>query len=418
MGNHLEKSGKTSAFGRFGWMVVVTVMMSTGTAIAAEPTTEDRIFGAAVGGATGAAGGAAAGAMSERAKIARSLGIVVPPRTPAQLKDAAGRKSFNRNYYKSLSSSEAAQHRKAVAKARADLAAKQQRTGRIEARRQAKAQRRIQALRKQNPDLARDLQKQRAQGDAFNKRRAAELKRRKNIRALKKASGNKRTKTSTKTLAKRKPAARTATRNARTAKNARKMRRANKSRKMAKATARTARLGRTARGALAGGAVGMAAGAALGVRPPDAVDAAMFAGGIVTDPKSAPRRINKAARGGVRMVGTAARTITNPKRMVNNVGSAVSGLGRSLGLSRSKKTYRKKSTRYSKRSTRYSKKSTRYSPKRTYRRTHDYGVSRTSKRKGRKLSVGKFFKRTFTKRKTYRKGAKKKKPLLSLYRRR
>lgn len=108
--------------------------------------------------------------------------------------------------------------------------------------------------------------------------------------------------------------------------------------------AKTGRRLRTVGKIATGGAVGMAAGAALGVKVPDAVDAAMFAGKLVTDPKNAHKRLYGAAKGGVRMIGTAATTITDPSRMARNLHGAAKGVGRSIANTKAYKSFARTKT--------------------------------------------------------------------------
>jgi hypothetical protein len=306
MKRHLERSRNIVTIRRISQVVMVAIAMDAAAALAAEPTAQERVNGGIVGGTAGAATGAGAGWAWDKAAATRKSGM-----TAAQMKDAAGRKSWNSNYYKSMNPAEAAQHREAVAKAKKDLAKKQRRTAAAKAKRQAKAQSRMRALKKQNPVLADDLKKQRAQGQQFNKQRAQKLKHRKNLKALKKASGNTKVKTSSKLLKSKKTGAKLAKTGRKAAKTGRK-------------------LGRVAKGALGGGAAGMVAGAALGVKVPDAVDGVMFAGKLVTDPKNAPKRIAGVAKGGVKMAGTIATTVTDPGKMARNLGNSAKGIGRTI----------------------------------------------------------------------------------------
>jgi hypothetical protein len=94
----------------------------------------------------------------------------------------------------------------------------------------------------------------------------------------------------------------------------------------------------------AGGAASAVAGAALGVKVPDAVDAAMFTGKLVTDPKNAPKRLAGLATGGARMVGTAANAVTDPGRMARNLAGAANGVGRSVANTKVYKSLAKTKT--------------------------------------------------------------------------
>lgn len=117
------------------------------------------------------------------------------------------------------------------------------------------------------------------------------------------------------------------------AKGAKTAKRGTKAAKAARTGAKVAKTGRKLRTIgkfAAGGAATAVAGAALGVKVPDAVDAAMFTGKLITDPKNAPKRLAGAAKGGVRMIGTAADAITDPSRMARNLYGAANGVGRSV----------------------------------------------------------------------------------------
>jgi len=127
-------------------------------------------------------------------------------------------------------------------------------------------------------------------------------------------------------------------------KNTRKTAKAARTLKKGAKIAKTGRKLRTVGKIATGGAASMAVGAALGVKVPDAVDAAMFAGKLVTDPKNAHKRLYGAAKGGVKMIGTAATTITDPSRMARNLGNAAKGVGRSVANTKVYKTLAKTKT--------------------------------------------------------------------------
>jgi len=127
-------------------------------------------------------------------------------------------------------------------------------------------------------------------------------------------------------------------------KNSRKVTKTAKHLKKGAKIAKTGKKLRTVGKLATGGAVGMVAGAALGVKVPDAVDAAMFAGKLVTDPKNAPKRLYGVAKGGVRMVGTAANAITDPSRMARNLHGAAKGVGRSIAKTKVYKNLAKTKT--------------------------------------------------------------------------
>ncbi len=120
------------------------------------------------------------------------------------------------------------------------------------------------------------------------------------------------------------------------AKGAKTAKRGSKAAKATRSVARGAKIAKTGKKLrtvgkfAAGGAASAAAGAALGVKVPDAVDAAMFTGKLVTDPKNAPKRLAGLATGGARMVGTAANAVTDPGRMARNLYGAANGVGRSV----------------------------------------------------------------------------------------
>lgn len=88
------------------------------------------------------------------------------------------------------------------------------------------------------------------------------------------------------------------------------------------------RYARTARAAAKGAAVSAigvtAAGWALGVRPPDAIDAAKWTAGTLARPQDTPKRVVNLGRGAVRMTGTAMRSVTHPARMVKNFSCGLS----------------------------------------------------------------------------------------------
>jgi len=131
--------------------------------------------------------------------------------------------------------------------------------------------------------------------------------------------------------------AKTATRGAKAAKTTKTVA---KGAKIAKTGKRLRTVGKFA----AGGAASAVAGAALGVKVPDAVDAAMFTGKLVTDPKNAPKRLAGLATGGARMVGTAANAVTDPGRMARNLYGAANGVGRSVANTKVYKSLAKTKT--------------------------------------------------------------------------
>lgn len=90
-------------------------------------------------------------------------------------------------------------------------------------------------------------------------------------------------------------------------------------------SSRYAQTARTAAKGAAVGAVGVtAAGWALGVRPPDAIDAAKWTAGTLARPQDTPKRVVNLGRGAVKMTGTAVRSLTRPDRMVQNFGCGLS----------------------------------------------------------------------------------------------
>ena len=79
-----------------------------------------------------------------------------------------------------------------------------------------------------------------------------------------------------------------------------------------------------------GGAAGMVAGAALGEDVPDVFDAAEYSVKLVKDPRNAPKMLANTAKGGVRMAGRMALTVTDPGKMARNLGGAAKGVGNSI----------------------------------------------------------------------------------------
>jgi hypothetical protein len=132
--------------------------------------------------------------------------------------------------------------------------------------------------------------------------------------------------------------------NAKTAKRGAKAAKTTKTVAKGAKIAKTGKKLRTVGKFAAGGAATAVAGAALGVKVPDAVDAAMFTGKLVTDPKNAPKRLAGLATGGARMIGTAANAITDPGRMAHNLYGAANGVGRSVANTKVYKSLAKTKT--------------------------------------------------------------------------
>ena len=236
------------------------------------------------------------------------IGGTTPGMKPGKMKDAAGRLNrhnnpgFNQKYLKEYGED----HAKAVDKAKKDLAKKQ----RALKKQRAIDRRDFKKLKKQNPKAARKLARKRA---AVRKVHALE-KRKKTLRVLgdttKKHSrhGRRFKKTSTQVLKSKR-----ARKQLKTLKHAKRLRTAKK-------------LGKIA----AGGAAGMVAGAALGEDVPDVFDAAAYSVKLVKDPRNAPKMLANTAKGGVRMAGRMALTVTDPGKMARNLGGAAKGIGNSI----------------------------------------------------------------------------------------
>ncbi len=235
---------------------------------------------------------------------------------PGQMKDAAGRLNrytnpdFNRKYLKEYGED----HAKAVDKAKQDLAKKRRALKKRQKIKNAAERRRYQALKKQNPKAAQQLKKQRLAGKQWNDQRTAMQKRKKTLRVLgdqtkaHSANGRRYKKTSTKFL------------------KSKSNRKALKTLKHAKRLRTAKKIGKIA----AGGAAGMVAGAALGEDVPDVFDAAAYSVKLVKDPRNAPKMLANTAKGGVRMAGRMALTVTDPGKMARNLGGAAKGVGNSI----------------------------------------------------------------------------------------
>jgi len=118
--------------------------------------------------------------------------------------------------------------------------------------------------------------------------------------------------------------------------NQKSLRKAKASRKAAKAartvktaakTVKTAKKLRTIGKIATGGAATMVVGAALGVKIPDAVDAALWTAKTLSNPAQAPKRVAALAVGAVKTTATALKTLTNPKKMAKNLGKAAKSVG-------------------------------------------------------------------------------------------
>jgi hypothetical protein len=237
-------------------------------------------------------------------RIARTT----PGMKPGQMKDAAGRlnrhtnQDYNRKYLDRFGSD----HARAIDDAKREQA----KTRRALKKKRAAERRQFRKLKQENPKAARKLARKRA---AARKIHAIE-KRKKTLRVLgdqtKKHSSNGRRykKTSTKLLK-----ARSTRKTLKTLKHAKRIRTAKKIGKIA-----------------AGGAAGMVAGAALGEDVPDVFDAAEYSVKLVKDPRNAPKMLANTAKGGVRMAGRMALTVTDPGKMARNLGGAAKGVGRSI----------------------------------------------------------------------------------------
>ena len=346
MNRHLKISTEIGHFGRLTQIAALLLVVNAGAALAEEPTASDRAIVGAAGGAVGAVTGAAAGAAigygidkykNRPAPLLKGTRTATTPlpSDPAEISREYKRdpRAFKQKYHghregwvidenqaQQVDAARAEQDLEQKAKADRKIARK---TTRKKARRKVST---VRPKRKTRPSKSvRRMQRNKVRLD----------KRGKTIQGLRTKiweldgkpmksgyAGDRRV--STKALPHIKNSTNAAKQHAKTAKRAK---------RGAEVAKKGAKYSRAAKGALAGGAAGMVAGAALGVKIPDAVDGVMFAGKLVSDSKNADKMIAKAAEDGVKMVGTAATTITNPAKMARNLGGAVSGVGKTLGLS-------------------------------------------------------------------------------------
>lgn len=130
-----------------------------------------------------------------------------------------------------------------------------------------------------------------------------------------------------------KPSHRSATKARSHTKSAKHAHKANKARKHAKnanKARKTFKTGRTLAKVATGGAASMAVGAALGVKVPDAVDAATWSYNTLKNPKQAPKRFAKLGKDTVKTTAKAAKTLTQPKTMARNLGNAGKKVGKGV----------------------------------------------------------------------------------------
>jgi len=113
----------------------------------------------------------------------------------------------------------------------------------------------------------------------------------------------------------------------RKAKTSRKAAKAARTAKTAARTVKTAKKLRTVGKIATGGAATMVVGAALGVKIPDAVDAALWTAKTLSNPAEAPKRVAALAVGAVKTTGQALKTLTQPKKMAKNLGKAAKSVG-------------------------------------------------------------------------------------------
>lgn len=327
MKRHLEYSKKASKFLRITQIVVVAIAANAGTALADSDTytpSRNGVIGGAAGFAVGAGGTAA---YQFREPIGRQLGTLrgkIGRSSPSRMKDAAGRlnRHTNPQFNKKYLDRYGFHHARAVDHAKRKQAEKQAKMKSRQNVKRAAEKRRDSALKKQNRKAARQLKKQRAAGQQWNARRNAATKRKKTLRALgsqtkKHSSNGRRYKKTSSQLVKSKG----------TLRNAKRFRNAKRYGKV-----------------LAGGAAGMVAGAALGERIPDVFDAAEYTAKMARDPRNAPKMLANTARGGVRMAGRMALTVTDPGKMARNLHGAARGVGRSISNTRVYKSLAKTRT--------------------------------------------------------------------------